>query len=128
MNKKKMIPAAAAIEAKLDPYPKGEEVFDEIISLDGARYRDVDWIRPLLDYQEKTYVKENGKIIRAKYSYDPQEYGTYNSSGTLYYDGQERHFYKNYHVTSGSRYTFYQYELPSPTLRRKGFLLRRFAA
>ena len=73
------------------------------------KYELFDSIKPLLDYQEKTYVKDDNKIVRVEYSSDPKEYGTYNSSGILYYDELERPFYKSYYSTSGTRYTIYLY-------------------
>ncbi len=47
--------------------------------------------------------------MKVEYSADSKEYGTYNSSGTVYYDERERPFYKSYYSTSGTRYTIYLY-------------------
>ena len=105
----KYSPDDAIVEAKYDSSKKGEEIFDEVYSLDGVKYELFDSIKPLLDYQEKTYVKDDNKIVRVEYSSDPKEYGTYNSSGILYYDELERPFYKSYYSTSGTRYTIYLY-------------------
>ena len=105
----KYSPDDAIVEAKYDSSNKGEEIFDEVYSLDGVKYELFDSIKPLLDYQEKTYVKDDNKIVRVEYSSDPKEYGTYNSSGILYYDELERPFYKSYYSTSGTRYTIYLY-------------------
>ena len=39
-----------------------DEIFDEVYSLNGEKYDLFDSIKPLLDYQEKTYVKEVNKL------------------------------------------------------------------
>ena len=106
----KYSPSDAVKEAKYIPYQEGIEVLDGIKSIDGKEYQYIDEIKPLLDYQEKEYIREDGKIVKVEYSSDSEEYGTYNSSGTLYYDSQERPFYKSYYVTSGSKYMFYLYD------------------
>ena len=105
----KYSPDDAIVEAKYDSSKKGDEIFDEVYSLNGEKYDLFDLVKPLLDYQEKTYVKDNNKIVKVEYSADPKEHGTYNSSGTVYYDEQERPFYKSYYSTSGTRYTIYLY-------------------
>ena len=105
----KCSPDDAIVEAKYDSSKKGDEIFDEVYSLNGEKYDLFDSIKPLLDYQEKTYVKDNNKMVKVDYSADPKEYGTYNSSGTVYYDERERPFYKSYYSTSGTRYTIYLY-------------------
>lgn len=106
----KYSPSDAVKEAKYIPYQEGIEVLDGVKSIDGQEYQYIDEIKPLLDYQEKEYnIREDGKLVKVEYSSDSEEYGTYNSSGTLYYDSQERPFYKSYYVTSGSKYMFYLY-------------------
>ena len=52
-------------------------------------------------------MDDNGKLIKQEYLSDIDEYGTYDSSGTIFYDENEEPFYKYYYVTSGSRFTFY---------------------
>ena len=106
----KYSPGDAVKEAKYNPYQEGGEVLVGIKSIDGEDYEYIDEITPLLDYQEKEYIRENGKLLKVEYSSDSEEYGTYNSSGTLYYDSNERPFYKSYYVTSGSKYMFYLYD------------------
>lgn len=105
----KYSPDDAIVEAKYDSSKKGDEIFDEVYSLNGEKYELFDSVKPLLDYHEKTYVKDNNKIVKVEYSADSKEYGTYNSSGIVYYDEQERPFYKSYYSTSGTRYTIYLY-------------------
>lgn len=96
--------------AKYDLSKKGEELFDSMLSLDGEKYDKAYLIRPLLDYQKKEYIKDDeGRIIRIDYSSDPKTYGTYNSSGELYFDGNEMPLYKVYYTTNGSRISYYLY-------------------
>lgn len=96
--------------AKYDLSKKGEELFDSMLSLDGEKYDKAYLMRPLLDDQKKEYIKDDeGRIIRIDYSSDPKTYGTYNSSGELYFDGNEMPLYKVYYTTNGSRISYYLY-------------------
>ena len=100
----------AVIEGKYDKTKNGDELFDYMYSLDGEKYFYTDALKPLLDYQEKNYVKdEDGSIVKVEYDSDAYEYGTYNSSGELYFDDKERPLYRLYYVTSGSRFCYYLY-------------------
>lgn len=100
----------AVAEAQYDPSKKGEDVFDTLQSLDGKEYEYTDFLKPLLDYQEKNYIKDdNGVTIKVEYKSDAQEYGTYNSSGDLYLDKHGRGWCREYYVTSGKRFTYYFY-------------------
>ncbi len=97
-------------EDQFDASKEGDSVFDSISSLDGSEYEKLDLIKPLLDYQDKTYSKdENDEIVKVEYTMDAEKYGTYNSSGELFYDNSGRPLYKEYYVTSGTRYTYYLY-------------------
>lgn len=99
------------VVAKYDATKTGDEVYDTILSPDGSDYYELNTIKPLWDYQEKEYFKDtDGKVVKVKYDSDPFEYGTYNSTGTLYYDSKERPFYRDYMVTSGGRRCFYFYD------------------
>lgn len=96
--------------AKYDLSKKGEELFDSMLSLDGEKYEKAYLIRPLLDYQKKEYIKDDeDRIIRIDYSSDPKTYGTYNSSGELYFDENEKPLYKVYYATNGTRISYYLY-------------------
>ena len=100
-----------AVEAKYDATKTGDEVYDTILSPDGSDYVYLDTIKPLLDYQEKEFFKdENGKLVKVNYYSDPFEHGTYNSTGILYYDSKERPFYRDYMVTNGGRRCYYFYD------------------
>ena len=88
-----------------------KEIFDRITALDGSEYALTDLLRPLTDYQEINYVRDaNNKLVKAEYQADPEKYGTYNSTGTLYYDENERPVMKSYYVTSGSADMIYVYD------------------
>ena len=88
-----------------------KEIFDRITALDGSEYALTDLLRPLTDYQEINYVRDaNNKLVKAEYQADPKKYGTYNSTGTLYYDENERPVMKSYYVTSGSADMIYVYD------------------
>ena len=78
-------------------------------ALDGSKYIDQNYlINPYQDKYELTdTLDDNGKLIKQEYLSDIDEYGTYDSSGTIFYDENEEPFYKYYYVTSGSRFTFY---------------------
>ena len=83
--------------------------FEESKSVDEASV--TDYLDPLADHQDITYTKnEDGKLVKAEYSSDPQEYGTYDSTGVVYYDESERPVLKEYYTTSGNRYMAYVYE------------------
>jgi hypothetical protein len=101
----------AVSEAYYDSSKKGAEVFDTIIAPDGTESWTRKAMKPLWDYQEKTITKnDDGTIAKVEYLSDSKTYGTYNSSGDLYYDKKERPWYRYYYVTSGSRYCFYIYD------------------
>ena len=100
----------AVIDGKYDKTKNGDELFDYMYSMDGEKYLYTDDLKPLLDYQEKNYVKDDdGSIVKVEYDSDAYEYGTYNSSGELYFDDKERPLYRLYYVTSGSRFCYYLY-------------------
>ena len=83
--------------------------FEESKSVDEASV--TEYLDPLADHQDITYTKnEDGKLASAEYSSDPQEYGTYDSTGVVYYDESERPVLKEYYTTSGNRYMVYVYE------------------
>lgn len=106
----KYSPDKALKVAKYDSSKKSDEVFDAIYSLDGRKWDCCEYIKPLLDYQEKEYVKnDKGEIIQVKYSMDYNEYGTFNSSGVVFYDKKGRPLYRDYYVTSGGKYIYYLY-------------------
>lgn len=80
-----------------------------LLALNGADYVDENYL--LNPYQDKyEYIDtldDNGKLIKQEYTSNVEEYGTYDSSGVIFYDDNEYPFYKYYYVTSGSRFTFY---------------------
>lgn len=83
--------------------------FEESKAVDEASV--TDYLDPLADHQDITYTKnEDGKLASAEYSSDPKEYGTYDSTGVVYYDENERPVLKEYYTTSGTRYMAYVYE------------------
>ena len=83
--------------------------FEESKAVDEASV--TDYLDPLADHQDITYTKnEDGKLVKAEYSSDPKEYGTYDSTGVVYYDENERPVLKEYYTTSGNRYMAYVYE------------------
>ena len=101
----------AITEAIYDSSKKGEEVFDTITASDGTEYLNLKNIKPLMDYHEKNIIKnDDGTIAKVEYSSDDKTYGTYNSSGELYYDKKERPWYRYYYVTSGRKYCFYIFD------------------
>ena len=90
-------------------YKFEENKFVEKYIPDGSEYIDQNYlINPYQDKYELTdTLDDNGKLIKQEYLSDIDEYGTYDSSGTIFYDENEEPFYKYYYVTSGSRFTFY---------------------
>ena len=101
----------AVSEAYYDSSKKGAEVFDTIIAPDGTESWTRKAMKPLWDYQEKTITKnDDGTIAKVEYLSDSKTYGTYNSSGELYYDKKERPWYRYYYVTSGRKYCFYIFD------------------
>lgn len=93
--------------ATYDDSKSGTEVFDEINSLDEDKFDVKSFITPLQAYQETDYVEEENKVV---YSSDANIYGTYNSSGELYYDENNRPLYKEYYTTGGTRISYYLYD------------------
>ena len=70
-----------------------------------------DLINPLSVDQDKTYVKDdNGATVKVEYTTDPQENGTYNSSGEVFMNAKEMPLYRVYYVTDGSRVSYYLYD------------------
>ena len=86
-------------------------MFDRIRALDGTKYGVIDYLKPLTDYQEISYVcNDDGKRTKAEYKSDSQTYGTYNSEGTVYFDSEENAVLKRYYTTDATRYTAYVYD------------------
>ena len=99
------------IVGTFDQYEKGADVLDTFYDLNGGHTDEFGFLKPLMDYQDKKEIKDdNGSVIKVEYSSDSYEYGTYNSSGELYYDSKGRPLYRYYYVTDGSRYSFYLYD------------------
>lgn len=75
----------------------------------GTAYTDENnLLNPYHDKYEYTdTTDDNGKLIKQEYTSDMDVYGTYDSTGVIYYDENEDPFFKYYYVTSGSRFTFY---------------------
>jgi len=85
--------------------------FEESKAVDSSEYPLTDYMEPLADHQDVTVIKdESGKTVKAEYSTDPKEYGTYDSTGVVYYDESGRPVLKEYYTTSGNRYMAYVYE------------------
>lgn len=101
----------ATLEATFDTSVKGDKVFDAIYDPSGdGEYEKINCIKPLLDYQEKTYIEnDEGQVVKVEYSSDSYEYGTYNSSGDVFFDEEGRPLYRDYYVTSGCRLSYYLY-------------------
>jgi hypothetical protein len=100
-----------AKEEALLTIDEDKDVFDRICALDGAEYDLIDFLKPLTDYQDITYYRsEENKLIKAEYASDDQIYGTYNSTGVLYYDENERAILREYYTTSGNRFLSYIYD------------------
>lgn len=82
----------------------------EYYSPNGPAYTDqFELLNPYKDkyeYIDDMYDTE-GNLIKRTYSSDANEYGTYDSTGTIYYDKDMMPFYKYYYVTSGEHSTFY---------------------
>ena len=58
----------------------------------------------------KEYVKnDKGEITKVNYKVDEYKYGTFNSSGEVIFDKQERPLYRYYYVTSGEKLFYYLY-------------------
>lgn len=90
---------------------KDADIFGRIHSLDGSEYSLIDYLKPLTNYQSVTFYRnEDNKLIKAEYNSDPEEYGTYNSTGVLYYDEKEQPILKEYYSTEGTRYMAYIYD------------------
>lgn len=99
------------VVAKYDAGKTGDEVYDSMLYSADSEIDSLYYLKPLMDYHEKEYVKDdNGATIKVEYSSDTFTYGTYNSSGTLYYDSLERPVYRDYYVTSGRRCSYYIYD------------------
>jgi len=97
-------------EALLEAENEGD-LFEGISALDHSEYSKIDFLKPLTDYQDVTFIRnESDKLVKAEYSSDSQKYGTYNSEGVLYYDESERPILKEYYTTSGTRYMAYVYD------------------
>lgn len=101
----------ATLEATFDASVKGDEVFDAIYDPSGdGEYELINCLKPLLDYQEKTYIEnDEGQVVKVEYTSDQYEYGTYNSSGEVFLDEKGRPLFRDYYVTSGSRFSYYLY-------------------
>lgn len=82
----------------------------EYYSPNGPAYTDeFELLNPHKDkyvYTGDMYDAEN-TLIKRTYTSDSLEYGTYDSTGTIYYDEDMMPFCKTYYVTSGDRTTFY---------------------
>ncbi len=100
----------AVTKAKYDPTKKGEDVFDAIFNLDGTVYENIEVMKPLLDYQEKEYIRnKDNKIEKVKYHSDPNVYGTYNDEGEVFFDKKGRPWFRDYYMTSGTKFSYYLY-------------------
>ena len=89
---------------------KGEDVFDAIYSLDGTKYPESDFIRPLSDDQEKTYIKnDKNENVKVDYRADPYGEGCYHDNGEVFFDKEGRPWYRDYYMTSGRGISYYLY-------------------
>lgn len=92
----------------------GNFAYDEIQFDDDLElYGDGSFLYPIpqKDYYEVEYEKdENEKLIKAKYSCDSYEYGTYNSSGEVYYNDSEQAVYRVFYNTSGDMNCYWLYD------------------
>ena len=97
------------LEARYDADSTAENIFDNLLALNGKDYSYADCLRPYAEYQETyDYVTKNNQTVSYRYEHDSQIYGTYNSSGIVYvYDNKA--CYKEYYVTSGSKSIYYIY-------------------
>ena len=95
-------------EAILVPDDEKENEFSYYYN-NGTAYTDENnLLNPYQDKYEYTDTTDDtGKLIKQEYTSDMEEYGTYDSTGVIYYGENEAPFYKYYYVTSGSRFTFY---------------------
>ncbi|MCQ2483573.1 MAG: hypothetical protein MJ153_08820 [Clostridia bacterium] len=103
VDKDKLIP-----EATFDENIAGVNVFGSLLDLQGEAYQGREYMQPLQDYYTVEYTRDSdNKIISASYNVDSDEYGTFNSSGELFYDVNENVFYRRYYTTGGTRYSVY---------------------
>ena len=70
----------------------------------------INYIAPVQTYQDQNVITDDeGNIIKVEYSCDAHEYGTFNSTGTVYYDDNGNAVYREYYSTNGTRVSYYLY-------------------
>lgn len=103
--------------ALFDPSANVDDIYNTICLPDGSAYEYAKLMKPLLDYQDKDFTyDENNNMVKVSYISDPEKYGTFNSSGVLFYDSQNRPLYREYYVTSGERISYYLYDENNPAV------------
>lgn len=86
-------------EATFDENIAGVNVFGSLLDLQGEAYQGREYMQPLQDYYTVEYTRDSdNKIISASYNVDSDEYGTFNSSGELFYDVNANVFYRRYKI------------------------------
>ena len=79
--------------------------------MDGSEYALINYLKPLTDEKDVSFIRnEENRLIKAEYNSNPQKYGTYNSTGVIYYDENERAILREYYTTEGTKYTVYVYD------------------
>ncbi len=81
----------SVIEAKYDTSKKGEDIFDAIYSLDGTKYPEADFIKPLSEDHEVFFDKEGRPWYRDYYMTSGRgiSYNLYNEDDELYAQGAD---------------------------------------